>query len=140
MAFFDDIGKKISQTSQDAVKKTKEMAEVAKLNSQISSEEKNIDALYLQLGQAYYNNSGKGVEKKAVDAAAVRPEDQFAAICVQISDSFAKIESIKEEIRNIKAVEPQQDAQPMTNSKFCSSCGAAITEGSGFCPSCGQKQ
>ena len=36
MAFFDEIGKKLSQTGQMAVQKTKEMADIAKLNSNIS--------------------------------------------------------------------------------------------------------
>ena len=36
MAFFDEIGKKLSQTGQGMVQKTKEMADVAKLNSNIS--------------------------------------------------------------------------------------------------------
>lgn len=39
MAFFDEIGKKISQTGQGVVQKTKDMADVAKLNSLISEEE-----------------------------------------------------------------------------------------------------
>lgn len=40
MALFDQLGKKLAQTGQSAVKKTKDMAEVAKINSMISDEEK----------------------------------------------------------------------------------------------------
>ena len=32
MAFFDDIGKKITQTGQSALQKTKELADVTRLN------------------------------------------------------------------------------------------------------------
>lgn len=41
--FFEQFGKKVTQTSQDAMKKTKEFAEIAKLNTQISDEEKRLN-------------------------------------------------------------------------------------------------
>ena len=49
MAFFDELGKKISQTSQGVVQKTKDTAEVIKLNGMISDEEKRINNLYTQI-------------------------------------------------------------------------------------------
>ena len=35
MGFFDDFGKKISSAGQEAIAKTKELADVAKINSSI---------------------------------------------------------------------------------------------------------
>ncbi len=49
MALFDQLGKKLAQTGQSAVKKTKDMAEVAKINSMISDEEKSINNNYYQI-------------------------------------------------------------------------------------------
>lgn len=46
MAFFDDLGKKITQTGQGVVQKTKDTAETIKLNGMISDEEKNIVNFY----------------------------------------------------------------------------------------------
>ena len=40
MAFFDQLGQKLTQTSQDAVKKTKDMAEAVRLNSAVADEGK----------------------------------------------------------------------------------------------------
>ena len=45
MSFFDDLGKKLSQAGQTAVQKTKEMADVAKLNSAISDEESGLTTI-----------------------------------------------------------------------------------------------
>lgn len=42
MGFFDDFGKKISSAGQEAIAKTKELADVAKINSSISDEENKI--------------------------------------------------------------------------------------------------
>lgn len=54
MAFFDDLGKKISQTGAEAADKAKEVAQVAKLKSRISDEERNIKQQYIQIGKAFY--------------------------------------------------------------------------------------
>ena len=40
MAFFDDLGKKISSTSQNVMSKAKELVDISGLKSQISEEEK----------------------------------------------------------------------------------------------------
>ena len=53
MAFFDDLGKKLSQAGQSAVQKTKEVADIARLNSAIYDEEKRIDSNYLEIGKLY---------------------------------------------------------------------------------------
>ena len=53
-SFFEGLGKKVSQTGQDAMKKTKELAEMTKINSQIAEEEKKLNKLYMKLGQLYY--------------------------------------------------------------------------------------
>lgn len=51
--FFDDISKKLSQTGQGMVQKTKEMADVAKLNSAITDEEGKINNNYYLIGKLY---------------------------------------------------------------------------------------
>ena len=42
MAFLDVLGKKITQTGQDVVQKTKDTAEVIKYNSMVAEEERRI--------------------------------------------------------------------------------------------------
>ena len=62
MALFDQLGKKLAQTGQSAVKKTKDMAEVAKINSMISDEEKSINNNYYQIGKLYGSMHGNDCE------------------------------------------------------------------------------
>lgn len=113
MAFFDELGKKISQTGQRAVQKTKEMADVAKLNSNITEEEKKINNAYYQIGQLY-------VSKHEEDA-----EDEFRILIEQLKESQKKIEELKKQIQVIKGV------------KRCTTCGAEIPEDATFCSFCG---
>ena len=54
MGFFDDLGKKLSDASQDVMQKGKEMADTAKFNAQIHDEEKKISAVYSKIGKKYF--------------------------------------------------------------------------------------
>lgn len=113
MAFFDNIGKKLSQTGQAAVQKTKQMADVAKLNSDISDEEKKSTNIYYQIGRLY------------VSLHKDNPESDFEVLIEQLNESQTKIENLKQQIQDIKGV------------KRCSTCGAEIPNNATFCSSCG---
>ena len=57
MAFFDDLGKRISNAGQGVAQSTKNFANITKLNSMITEEEKKVDGLFLQIGKMYYENN-----------------------------------------------------------------------------------
>ena len=50
MSFFNNLGQKISDVSQTTIKKTKDLADTAKLNLNISEEERKIDTNRLENG------------------------------------------------------------------------------------------
>ena len=54
MAFFDELGKKISVTGQNVMQKAKGMADITSLKSQINEEQKKIDKYCQNLGHMYY--------------------------------------------------------------------------------------
>lgn len=113
MAFFDDIGKRISQTGQSAVQKTKEMADVAKINTVISDEERRLNNNYIQIGRLY-------VELHSDDY-----EQAFADMMTEIKDAEKKIDEYKQQIQDIKGV------------IRCEHCGAEIPNIAAFCSACG---
>jgi DNA-directed RNA polymerase subunit RPC12/RpoP len=113
MSFFDDFGKKISQASQTTIQKTKDMAEVAKINSYISDEEKRINNMLLEIG------------KKYVELHKEEPEEDFVPFLQAIDESEKKIEDYKVQIQNIKGV------------VRCTNCGAEVPNGAAFCSACG---
>ena len=92
MALFDQLGKKLAQTGQSAVKKTKDMAEVAKINSMISDEEKSINNNYYQIGKLYVSMHGNDCE------------DDFKGMLESIRQSEKKIVEYKEQVQLIKGV------------------------------------
>ena len=149
MAFFDEVGRKLSQASQDAIQKTKDMADITKYNSAISNEEKVISDLYNQLGKVYYETC----------------EDRnnaYASYFQAIDASFARIDEMKKMIQMLRSVVPcpkcgaemKREAifcnicgaempktqfntvQPVSN-RVCSNCGNAVADGVNFCMICG---
>lgn len=115
MAFFEDIGKKVSQTSQDAIKKTKIMAETSKINSQISAEKKAISDNYMNLGEKYF------------ELFCSNPDENLAGFVAAIRESQQKIADFEDQIRKLKGIES------------CPNCGAEINDGALFCTGCGTK-
>ncbi len=133
MAFFDDLGKKISQAGQSVVQKTQDMSEVSRLNSAISEAEKQINNCYLQIGKLYV----------AMHAADHEPD--FAGMVTTIREAEALIRDNKEQIQRIKGyVKCEKCGEMVPNTvAFCSTCGApmprkVLDDNSIRCTACGQ--
>lgn len=114
MAFWEQIGKKITDAGQGVAQQTKNLADIAKLNSAIYEKEKRIASLYSEIGKAYYENHKD-------DAAA-----EEASSISELNKLFAEVKQHKSEIGRIKGVEK------------CPHCGAEVAHGSAFCNSCGK--
>lgn len=116
MAFFDDLGKKLSQAGQTAVQKTKEMTDIARINGMISDEEKKVNDNYYQIGKLY-------VAMHQTDF-----ESDFAGMITAIRESETKIRDYKQQIQDIKGVVRCEKcgAEVASNVAFCSSCGAPM--------------
>lgn len=113
MAFFDEVGKKISQAGQTAVQKTKDITDIARINSLISDEEKKINNNYYSIGKLYATMHRNDYES------------DFGGMVTAISESEAKIQDYKQQINTIKGI------------VICEKCGAEVESGVAFCSSCG---
>ncbi len=54
MALFDDLTKKASRFTEDAIDKTQELAETAKIKLKIKNLESDLDDVYRDLGKYYF--------------------------------------------------------------------------------------
>jgi uncharacterized Zn finger protein (UPF0148 family) len=138
MAFFQDLGKKITDGVQDASKKTSELIEINKLKSSISSEKDAINATKIQMGDKVFAmfNAGEAIpDNMAEDVQAI------IARLEKITELEGKIEEIKAASEAEKASRAAASAAPVAGAtKFCTGCGAALAEGTVFCGKCGKKQ
>ena len=132
MAFMEDFGKKISQSGQNAVQKAKDMADISKINSLISDEERKIRSIYLQIGKQYFDKYG------------AECEEDFAARVNSIIESKEKIESYQSQINEIKGLVRCSKCKGFVdkNAAFCSLCGEALVkpvpENKKRCGKCGE--
>ena len=98
MGFFDELGKKISDASQDMMQKGKDFADTTKLNSQIHDEERKISAVYTKIGKKYFEEFHQ--------AAGAGYQD----LVDEIHASQAKMSEYQEKLNALKAgVEAQVD-------------------------------
>lgn len=150
MAFFDDLGKKLTSVSQTAVQKTKDVADIAKINAEISELERTVNHLYVQIGKLY-------VAKHTADY-----ESDFTGMIGSVIEAERKIAECRQRIQDIKGIircekcgadipvsaafcsfcgapSPQSAASANAqNLEKCASCGAMIPRGTRFCTACGK--
>ena len=135
MAIFGEIGKKISQTTQSAVKGTKDLADIARLNSQISDEQKLLNSFFMQIGKRFY--------ELYHDSA----EENFSSLCASITETMGKITNLRDEIQKIKGIKkcPGCGGEIPITTTFCGTCGydtrkeSESTEPSSKCPNCNKE-
>lgn len=137
MAFFDEIGKKISQTGQGAVSKTKNVAETIRINGLIGESEKQLTAYYTQLGREYFERNKDN------------PDPALAQIFIAIETTRNTIADYAEQVNQLRgvAVCPKCNAEIAPETVFCSNCGENLKEinavaasaapSATFCPGCG---
>ena len=113
MAFWSDLGKKISDTTQSVVEKTKISTDTMRLNGLISDEERNVQRIYAEIGRKY-------MELHGADG-----DPDFAGLMQEYQTSRAKMEEYRSQIRRNKHL------------LICAGCGAEIPETVLYCTRCG---
>ena len=150
MAFLD----KLTKATQDAVRGTKDFTDIARQNSMIADEQKQITSLYQQIGKLYYETNEPD------------PETPIGMLCLAVKAASDRIAKCNEAIRQIKGAQrcpscgadnplvssfcgicgakienvAENAPQPETAKKTCHNCGAQLSSEMTFCSSCGQKQ
>lgn len=97
MAFFDNLNElreKASEAAQTAAKKTKKLAEIAKANVSIYSEEDKIKKAEAELGKLYYRDYAVGEE---MDTA------EYLPWCQKIDEAKQTIADLRDYIEELKA-------------------------------------
>ena len=126
MSFFNDLGKKIGGVAEVAADKAKDLAEITKLNYEISTTQKQMDNYYMEIGKQIFSQ-----EKD-------NPESPVAELCRNIIAAQQTIIDLDVRIQLIKQEAPTNSASSaVPPKKFCTSCGAEIIGVNKFCPGCG---
>ncbi|HBL83907.1 MAG: hypothetical protein A2Y17_00330 [Clostridiales bacterium GWF2_38_85] len=151
MAATDDFLKTMSEITKESGKYAKELfdkgydkaktiAEVTKLNIDLSNQKRTLDRLYTELGKLYYVNRQSG------------ENERIKAVCAKIDTSRVAIDNLEltiELTRNPKKSETDEESQneaaktPEPDSEaveliICTECGAENIQDEEFCIGCGK--
>lgn len=133
MPFFDNIGKRISDAGQNVAQQTKNLADITQLNGSISEKQKEIQRLYLSIGESYYET-----HKNDAEAEESEKIQQINALFSEISQCREKIEQIRISAQTAKSERATQPQAPVEGN-LCPKCGCVVPEGNLFCSQCGNK-
>ncbi len=90
MDVFEKIGATVKQKSKEAAVKAKEVAGVAQLKIQVSTQEELIKKNYQKIGKIYF------------ELYSDMPEEPFKKACEGIKDARKEIEALQEQIELLK--------------------------------------
>lgn len=115
MDFFNTLGEKIKDTSRSVADKAKEMTELTKLNSKISSAESKMKRAYYEIGKMYCDKHTGEI-----------PEEYMPHLEI-INSAKMEIEDLNRQMQMLKGY------------KRCSNCGTHMAQNDVFCRNCGSK-
>ena len=117
MSFLDleKLGDQISSKGKEVVGKAKEVAEAAKLNGKVTSEESKLNNTYASFGKTFFESHAEA------------PDESYEKDFQAVKDSKATLEKLKYDLQKIKGVRP------------CSNCGADVPLTAAFCSACGAR-
>ena len=137
MAFFDELGKKLSAAAGTAADKAKDLGEITKLKTQILGVRSVCNRSMLEVGR-------KGYEQETGT-----PESAYGADCAAITGLYEQVESLRARIALVKSDDTSDDdcvikteeapAEEGTASVKCPACGEPAQPGAAFCTKCGAK-
>lgn len=125
-SFFDKVKSKLNEGASVVSVKSKNLIEITKINTQISTLESNKKAAYEELGKDVYMMVGNG----NMDM------DAIGKKCVEITTLQNSIEEKREQIKQIQIEE--QDTLGKLKLPTCK-CGEPLPEGATLCSNCSSK-
>ena len=137
MGFFDNLGSKINDVSNQVSSKLKDSGEQLRLSNEISQLNKQVAQKYQQLGEMVYK-AYKNKPDEAPDCESVYAE--IDELQKGIDERNSRINTLKAQIvcpfcgKTIQA-----DAAFCEPVKVCPNCGTHVEDNAAFCPNCGTK-
>lgn len=117
MAFLDDIDRKLTLWGHGAIKKTKEVTDIAKITGTIKSLENQKQECFTELGKFFYEYQKTNPVKDT-----------------KVMTILSKIQELSDQIGQY-----QEELQRKRGTIFCPNCNAEISKDSLFCSVCGAK-
>lgn len=140
MAFWDELKERITQGSQEAIQKTRDLADVVTMNADISESKRKIRELYEELGELLVSEAFEGMTSQQI-AKVLEEETADGASRAVVLNNWKEIYSRVRFIRSEEEVIAINEAKisDLRSEGKCPKCGSRIMKGMTFCPECGSR-
>ena len=140
MDFLNEFSKKVSHVARSVTEKSKESAELSRLNGELRDAQDALEKLYARYGEACFAMRQGGGDAEEAERLALR----VRAAILQVEEAAARRDAAREMKRcpGCGAVHPKE-------ARFCSGCGKRLPEETPkpepvepgtYCPGCGAKR
>lgn len=140
MSFWEEFGQRITQESQKAIRKTRDLASVVSMNADISDSKRKINDLYQELGQLVVKEAFEGVTIDQLQSALADEYEDEEAREIRLTnwqEIYTKVLFIRSEEEVIALNESK--IGELKSELRCPDCGKIVAKGMSFCPECGRK-
>ena len=120
MGFFDDLGRKASETYKNTAEKTNKLTREMRLKSLMNDDKSKIDDIYKEIGKKIYEKHLLG---ESID------------IESDLVNEIAKIDAYAKEVEDMR-----MEILSLKNLRLCKNCASEIPISAKFCPKCGALQ
>ncbi|NLY44046.1 MAG: hypothetical protein GX066_08795 [Clostridiaceae bacterium] len=120
MTMIDDIKNKVAETAKNAIKKSNEIVEIAKINLAIGDSQSRINSLLRDVGKIIYD------AYKAGDYFA----EEISSKCLEIDEIVDNVNNLRKKLCQLKNIKicPQCEKENERDACFCSRCGYRIED------------
>ncbi len=113
MAFFEDLGKKLTKVGEATVQKTKEVADFTKANAKILEIQNKLDKAYIEVGKKYLE---------------IHPANDEE----EMKDVVDAVYALEDQLKELK-----KQLQELKGTVKCDVCGNECDSDDAFCRKCG---
>ena len=118
MAFFNDLGAKLTTAGQKTMQKANDMTDTAKLTMRTNELNRAVQELYTKLGEQYYALCGE------------QPAGGLEDLCGEIARNKEELQKVRMEIQRIKQIKvcPNCGSENPSDASFCNKCSTALPD------------
>lgn len=138
MSFWDNFSNSINRAGQTAIQKTKDMAGIASLKSEIAESQRKIGRLEQEMGRIVMDSNFFGATPEQVEQILSSDDAQKKTFDVAgWKEILSRASVILSEEKAIAEKEDKVNA--LQGVVICPNCKKAVPKGNAYCPNCGTK-
>ena len=136
MGIFDHITERVSKGSKQALQKTKDVAAIMSLNSDINTSKRKIADCQREIGKTIYKETFAKMESYDIEETIEFTNDETMDFTIHNWKNIYEMAGIIHDEQKL-IEEKQRQIAEIKNVVICPECGEEVEKDTSFCPNCG---